>query len=49
MTITWNFVSSTLGADDNLTVTIEELDDGVATGKSYAARIHKIFQISKHI
>ncbi len=39
--ITWEQKSAVCGDDDNVTVTIWELADGVATGKEYSARLHK--------
>lgn len=38
--IVWEEVSRSLGDDDNITITIKEIVDGVASGV-YSARLHK--------
>lgn len=40
-TITWEQPDARCGNDDNITVTIQELIDGVPTGKQYSIRLHK--------
>jgi len=39
--ITWESLGSTADNSDNVSMTIRELDDGVATGRQYTARLPK--------
>jgi hypothetical protein len=39
--ITWEQIDAQCGDDDNITITIKELSDGLATGKEYYTKLHK--------